>query len=58
MPTFVVKLTAQAAVSTNIEVAASSLGEAEIIAVKEAKSGMVTWNYDGVDDDTIETVEQ
>jgi hypothetical protein len=50
-------LTAQASVSTSVEVEAENENVAADLAVKVAERGDVTWNYDGVDDSTIEPVD-
>lgn len=54
---FRVYLTAQASVSTSVEVEAESEGLAADIAVKIAETGSVSWSYDGADDATIEPVD-
>lgn len=47
-------LTAQASVSCAVEIEADSTEEAETKAIDHARSGNVVWEYDGVDDESIE----
>ena len=54
---YIVTLTAQAAVSTSVEVEAASEEAARKAAIEEARSGNVQWNYDGADDESIEDQE-
>lgn len=54
---FVVYLSAVSNVETRVEVEAASSEEAAEKAVKVAKGGDVVWDYNGVDDGTIEVNE-
>jgi hypothetical protein len=54
MKTYYVTMTANASVSTGIQVLAESYVEAEAKAVELAKAGDVVWKYDGADDQTIQ----
>lgn len=54
---FTVYLSAMANVETKLEVEAENEAEAAAKAVAEAKAGGVVWDYDGVDDSTIESDE-
>lgn len=54
---FTVYLSAMANVETKVEVEAEDEAEAATKAVAEAKSGGVVWDYEGVDDSTIESEE-
>ena len=49
-----VLLTAQASVSCAVEIEAESQKEAEAKAIDHARAGNVVWEYDGVDDESIE----
>jgi hypothetical protein len=49
-----VRLSANATVGTMCCILSTSEEEAKSMAIELAKSGDVTWNYDGVDDGTIE----
>jgi hypothetical protein len=57
MTRFIVTMTADARVSCSVLCEAKDRDEAAEIAFQEASKGKVTWNYDGVDDDTIEVEE-
>lgn len=54
---FTVYLSAMANVQTKLEVEAEDEVEAGTKAVAEAKAGGVVWDYEGVDDSTIESEE-
>lgn len=54
---FVVYLSAVSNVETKVEVEAENSEEAAEKAIKVAKSGDVSWDYNGVDDSTIEVNE-
>ena len=54
---FVVYLSANSNVETKVEVEAKTSEEAIEKAFKVAKSGNVVWDYNGVDDSTIEVNE-
>jgi hypothetical protein len=54
---FAVYLSAVSNVETKIEVEAYSSEQATEWAIKVAKSGGVVWDYNGVDDSTIEVEE-
>lgn len=54
---FTVYLSAMASVQTKLEVEAENEEDAASKAVAEAKSGSVVWDYEGVDDSTIESEE-
>jgi hypothetical protein len=57
MPKFRVTLTADAYVSTVVTIEAATQEEANLLAVEYAEEGNASWNYQGVQDGTIEVSE-
>jgi len=57
MKKFVVYLSAVSNVEAKVDVEAESSEKATEEALKEAQSGNVVWDYNGVDDSTIEVNE-
>lgn len=57
MPKFSVDVSAMAFVRTQVVVAAADAKEAESRALECAKSGDVTWRYDGVEDGSFMVID-
>jgi hypothetical protein len=55
---FIIPLVADARVSARVEVDADTLEEAQTIALRRAKQSLVNFDYDGIDEDTIELADE